>query len=87
MGSVVQVWCYPGPFLFHESLLRFRVSKEELVNSYADGVYRRIVEDPSGDLVLLEAEIDSGGRKAIRLRITKDGRMTKSSENAGFKRD
>ena len=84
MGSVTKILHPPEPFLFHESLLRFRVSREEFVNSYADGVYRRVVEDPNGDLVLLEAEKAGEGRSAIRLRMTTQGRMTKSAQNAGI---
>ena len=84
MGSVIKVLNFPEPFLFHESLLRFRVSREEFVNSYADGVYRRVVEDANGDLVLLEAEKADGGRNSIRLRMTTQGRMTKSAQNAGI---
>ena len=84
MGSVTKILYPPEPFLFHESLLRFRVSKEEYVNSYIYGVYRRVVEDAKGDLVLLEAEKGSEGRNSIRLRITTEGRMTKSAQNAGL---
>ena len=84
MGSVTKILHPPEPFLFHESLLRFRVSKEEFVNSYIDGVYRRVVEDGKGDLVLLEAEMGSEGRNSIRLRMTTEGRMTKSAQNAGL---
>ncbi len=84
MGSVTKILHPPEPFLFHESLLRFRVSREEFVNSYADGVYRRVVEDGNGELVLLEAENEGEGRGAIRFRITTEGRMTKLAQNAGL---
>ena len=84
MGSVTKILHPPEPFLFHESLLRFRVSREEFVNSYADGVYRRVVEDANGDLVLLEAEKEGEGRNSIRLRMTTQGRMTKSAQKAGL---
>lgn len=84
MGSVTKILHPPEPFLFHESLLRFRVSKEEYVNSYMDGVYRRVVEDEKGDLVLLEAQEEGEGRNSIRLRMTTEGRMTKSAQNAGL---
>ena len=70
MGSVTKILHPPEPFLFHESLLRFRVSREEFVNSYVDGVYRRVVEDANGELVLLEAEKEGDGRNSIRLRMT-----------------
>ncbi len=84
MGSVTKILHPPEPFLFHESLLRFRVSREEFVNSYADGVYRRVVEDANGDLVLLEAEKEGEGPDSIRLRMTTEGRMTKSAQSAGL---
>ncbi len=84
MGSVTKILHPPEPFLFHESLLRFRVSREEFVNSYADGVYRRVIEDANGDLVLLEAEKEGEGPDSIRLRMTTEGRMTKLAQNAGL---
>ena len=84
MGSVTKILHPPEPFLFHESLLRFRVSREEFVNSYADGVYRRVVEDGNGELVLLETENEGEGRSAIRCRMTTEGRMTKLAQNAGI---
>lgn len=84
MGSVTNILNPPEPFLFHESLMRFRVSKEEYVNSYADGVYRRVVEDANGDLVLLEAEKEGEGRNSIQLRMTTEGRMTKTAREAGL---
>ena len=83
MGSVTKILHPPEPFLFHESLLRFRVSREEYVNAYADGVYCRVVEDGNGDLVLLQAEEEGAGRNAVRLRMTTEGRMTKSAQDAG----
>ncbi|MCE2451874.1 MAG: DNA-3-methyladenine glycosylase 2 family protein [Nitrospinae bacterium] len=64
--------------------MRFRVSREEFVNSYADGVYRRVIEDANGDLVLLEAEKEGEGPDSIRLRMTTEGRMTKLAQNAGL---
>ena len=84
MGSVTKILHPPEPFLFHESLLRFRVSNEEFVNSYAGGVYRRVVEDADGNLVFLEAEDEGDGRGAVRLRIATEGRMTKSAQSRGL---
>jgi len=70
-----------GPFLFHESLVRYRHSDEELVNRY-DGVkFRRAVE-AGGGFFLIEARAGSppGG---VAMRVIAPGRMTKKIANAG----
>ncbi len=85
MGSVTKILHPPEPFLFHESLLRFRASDEEFVNSYADGAYRRVVEDSGGELVFLEARSEGEAPgSAIRLRMATEGRMTKAAQRAGL---
>ncbi len=85
MGVTTKILHPPEPFLFHESLLRFRASSEEFVNSYVDGTYRRVVEDSGGDLVLLEARSEGqGAGRPIRLRMAAEGRMGKSAQSAGL---
>ena len=85
VGAAAKILHPPEPFLFHESLLRFRASSGELVNSYADGAYRRVVETAAGALVLLEARSGEEGRGGpIRLQMTAEGRMSKSIQSAGL---
>ncbi len=87
MGSAIKILHSPEPFLFHESLLRFRTSSEDFINSYMDGVYRRVLEEANGALVFLEAEPKAKERRLgcpIRLRIVNEGPMMKSTQRAGL---
>lgn len=53
-----------GPFLFHESLVRFQNSPDELVNRYDGNVFRRVICRESGGLSLLEARAIRDTKKA-----------------------
>jgi len=84
-----------GPFLFHESVVRYQHSYEELVNRYDGRIFRRAIE-AGGGLALIEARaggptggpaVDAGevaveaGEVALRVRVP--GRMTKKIVGAG----
>jgi DNA-3-methyladenine glycosylase II len=73
-----------GPFRFHESLLRYQHSPDELVNRYDGKVFRRVVEDRSGGLILLEARAGGEGPGApVALSVRAAGPVTKSMISGG----
>ncbi|MEE9276160.1 MAG: hypothetical protein V3V62_12710 [bacterium] len=75
-----------GKFLFHESVVRYRHSPDELVNRYEEGILRRVVGDGAGGLLLLEAEPADGREGAvaeIEMRLRAPGRLPRGAAEAG----
>ncbi len=73
-----------GPLRFHESVLRYQHSPDELVNRYDGEVFRRVVEDGGGDLILLEAKAAGEGPDApVALSVRGPETVTKGMFSAG----
>ncbi|MBT3350476.1 MAG: DNA-3-methyladenine glycosylase 2 family protein [Nitrospinaceae bacterium] len=88
MGVLKAIIKPEGGFLFHESLIRYQHSDEELVNRYDGEVFRRVIETGGaegkvgGGLALIEArEVGEGGE--VEMTLCTLGRITKKTATAG----
>lgn len=76
-----------GGFLFHESLIRYQHSDEELVNRFEGEVYRRVIETggkdgAGGGLALIEARAAGAGGE-VEMTLRAPGRIGKRTAGAG----
>ncbi|MDA0999303.1 MAG: hypothetical protein O2807_02135 [bacterium] len=81
MGEKRVVLPIRGPFLFHESVVRFQNSPDELINCYDGEAFRRVVHNAAGGHFLLEAR--SGGKSQVEMRLLAPGKINGDMVEAG----
>ena len=89
MGTFKSLIKPQGGFLFHESLIRYQHSDEELVNRFDGEVYRRVIEtggkggmDADGGLALIEVRAAGKGGE-VEMTLRAPGQIGKRAAAAG----